>query len=146
MVGFDSRGRASVRTRNAAARRLHVALLAGTALTFVAPSALAQVAQNWNGSVSTDWFNGNNWDSTTPPAAGDSVTIDTVTPNPTVMTGGTADLNGLNVGFTGTGMLTVNGGAAITITNNNVVIGGDLGGTFTPSQAQSGRWSLMLRR
>jgi T5SS/PEP-CTERM-associated repeat protein len=130
-VGFKSRGQASVRARNTAARRLRVALLAGTALTFVAPPALAQVAQNWNGSVSTDWFDGNNWDSTTPPATGDSVTIDTITPNPTVMSGGTAlGLDGLNVGFTGTGMLTVNTGAAVTVTNN-VVIGGDLGGTFT---------------
>jgi T5SS/PEP-CTERM-associated repeat protein len=122
-----------LRARCNGARRLRVALLTGTALTFVALPAYAQVAQTWNGSTSTDWFVAGNWDSNTVPSSippRDSVTIDTVTSNPTVMTGGTADLNGLNVGFTGTGSLTANGGAAITVTNNNLTVGGDTSGTF----------------
>lgn len=118
-----------------AAHRLRVALLAGTALTFAALPAQAQIAQAWNGNVSTDWFNGANWDSTTAPVAGDSATLNTTTPNPAIIDGtaggySAVDLFGLNVGLSGTGSLTINNGASVTVTNNNLVIGGDLLGTF----------------
>lgn len=133
-VGWWVRGQSQVRQSGFAygdtARRLRCALLAGTALTFAVLPAGAQTAQTWNGSTSTDWFTGTNWDSgVAPTSAGpprDSVTIDTATPNPTMMTGGTADLTDLNVGFTSTGNLTVNNGADLTVTNGNAVIGGDL--------------------
>lgn len=116
------------------ARRLRCALLAGTALTFAVLPAGAQTAQTWNGNTSTDWFTGTNWDSGSVPSAGppqDSVTLDTVTPSPTVASGtalgySAIDLSNLNVGFTGTGSLTVNNGASFTVTNGNAVIGGDL--------------------
>jgi T5SS/PEP-CTERM-associated repeat protein len=110
--------------------------MASTALALVSLPAAAQIAQTWNGNTSTDWFVGTNWDSTTAPAAGDSVTLDTITPNPTVINGASGgyaavDLDGLNVGFTGTGALTVNNGADVTITNNLAVIGGDMGSAAT---------------
>jgi len=119
-----------------AARRLRVALLAGTALTLLASPVAAQTAQTWNGNSSTDWFTGTNWDSTTVPATGDSATLDTVTPNPTVVDGtaggySPVDLSGLNVGFIGTGSLAIKNGASVTISNNNFVIGGDLSGVAT---------------
>ncbi|WP_147292636.1 autotransporter domain-containing protein [Undibacter mobilis] len=98
--------------------------------------AAAQTAQTWNGSASTDWFTAGNWDSTTAPVAGDSATLDTVTPNSTVLSGAAGgysavDLNGLNVGFTATGRLTVNNGASVTITNNIAVVGGGMSGPAT---------------
>ena len=70
-----------------ATRSLRVVLLAGTALTFVAAPAAAQVSQTWTGTTSTDWFTAGNWDTNTVPATGDSATLDTVTPNPTVASG-----------------------------------------------------------
>lgn len=123
-----------VYARGDAARRLRRAWLAGSALTLIAvPAYAAGTAQTWNGSTGTDWFTGANWDSTTVPATGDSATLDTVTPHPTVLSGAAGgysavDLNGLNVGFTSTGQLTINNHSSVTITNNNFVIGGDLSG------------------
>lgn len=124
--------------RGAVARRMRATLLAATALSFSGLPAVAQIAQTWNGNTSTDWFDGTNWDSGTvpDPAGPDSATLDTVTPNPTVIDGAAGgysavDLDGLNVGFTGTGALTVNNGADVTITNNLAVIGGDMGGVAT---------------
>lgn len=104
----------------------------------------AQTAQTWNGATSTDWFTGTNWDSGSVPSSGpprDSATLDTVTPNPTVVDGtaggySAIDLSGLNVGFTGTGSLTVNNSADLTVTNGNAVIGGDLSGV--PSSSANG--------
>lgn len=128
--------RLGVIARSDAARRLRFAFLAGTALTFLASPAVAQTAQTWNGNTSTDWFTGTNWDSGTVPSSApprDSATLDTVTPNPAVVDGtvggySAVDLSGLNVGFSGTGSLTVNNGASFTVTNGNAVVGGDLSG------------------
>lgn len=122
--------------RGGAVRRLRATLLAATVLSVAALPAIAQTAQTWNGNTSTDWFDGSNWDSATAPVAGDSATLDTVTPNPAVINGtnpgySAVDLNGLNVGFNATGHLTVNNGADVTITNNLAVIGGDMGGVAT---------------
>lgn len=122
--------------RGGAERRLRTVLLTATALSIAALPAAAQTAQTWNGNTSTDWFVGTNWDSATAPVAGDSATLDVIAPNPTVIDGTAAgysavDLNGLNVGFTATGRLTINNGADITITNNLAVIGGDMGGAAT---------------
>lgn len=116
---------------------MRTSLLAATALSLAAVPAAAQIAQTWTGNASTDWFDGANWDSGTVPAAppgpADSVTIDTVTPNPTVLDGSNpaataVDLNGLNVGYTATGQLLINNGATVSVTGNTAVVGGDLSG------------------
>lgn len=122
--------------RGGAERRLRAVFLTATALSIAASPAAAQTAQTWNGNTSTDWFVGTNWDSATAPVAGDSATLDTVTPNPTVIDGASGgysavDLNGLNVGFNATGRLTINNGADVAITNNLAVIGGDMSGVAT---------------
>ncbi|WP_137044164.1 autotransporter outer membrane beta-barrel domain-containing protein [Pseudolabrys sp. FHR47] len=122
--------------RGGAERRLRAVFLTATTLSIAALPAAAQTAQTWNGNTSTDWFVGTNWDSATAPVAGDSATLDTVTPNPTVIDGASGgysavDLNGLNVGFNATGRLTINNGADVAITNNLAVIGGDMSGVAT---------------
>jgi T5SS/PEP-CTERM-associated repeat protein len=111
-----------------------MALLAGSALTFVAlPSAVHAAGQDWTGTTNSDWSVGSNWDSLSAPTNGDSVSINTSTPNQAAANGITIDLDGLNVGSTATadGFLAIQTGSAVTVTNNNVVIGGDASGTFT---------------
>ena len=111
-----------------------MALLAGSALTLVAlPSAVHAAGQDWTGTTNSDWSVGSNWDSLSAPTNGDSVSINTSTPNQAAANGITIDLDGLNVGSTATadGFLAIQTGSAVTVTNNNVVIGGDASGTFT---------------
>ncbi len=117
--------------RGAIVRSLRAPLLASTAILLTAlPAAAQSVAQTWNGSTSTDWFDGNNWDSTTVPAPIDSATLDTITPNPAIASVSAVTIADLNVGFTGTGALTVNTGADFTVTNL-AVIGGAMSGPAT---------------
>jgi CSLREA domain-containing protein len=107
---------------------------------------------NWNGSVSTDWFNGANWDTGTVPTATDTVIIPSagVTNEPTingadatvavvtVQTGRTLTITGNRL-LTAT-TLTVDAGAAINIPANqtgNVNAAVTLSGTLTGSNANS---------
>ena len=130
-----SAGVGSSATRRGAGAALRAALLASSALAIAALPARAQTAQNWTGNTSTDWFIVGNWDTNTVPAAGDSATLSTVTPNSTVVDGAgggapTIDLSGLNVGFTGPGSLTINNGATFNVNTGDAVIGGDLSGVL----------------
>jgi T5SS/PEP-CTERM-associated repeat protein len=106
--------RAERRRRHATA--LRTALLASSAL--VAAALPAQSQTNWTGVTSTDWFTASNWDNGVPPSNG-LATINTVTPNPTVVGGAPqiANANTVVVGESATGQLTIqDGGRLITTT------------------------------
>jgi T5SS/PEP-CTERM-associated repeat protein len=75
----------------------------------------AYAQPSWTGATSTDWFTGTNWNTGVVPTAADLVILNTITPNPTFVTGGAAVANILFVAQTGTGALTiVNGTMNIT--------------------------------
>jgi outer membrane autotransporter protein len=105
------------------------ALLSSTVLAGVHPAscaslvALAALAAapvpawadtDWTGAVSTDWFNAGNWTNGVPDG-GDDVAINTVTPNPTVVSGAVATARFLSVGdgIVGIGQLTIQGGGVL---------------------------------
>jgi outer membrane autotransporter protein len=105
------------------------ALLSSTILAGVGPASCAsllalaalaaapaptQAQSNWTGAVSTNWFDAGNWTSGVPDGA-DSVNIDVVTPNPTVVSGAVATARFLSVGggISGIGQLTIQGGGVL---------------------------------
>ncbi len=84
---------------------------------------------NWDGSASTDWFDSTNWSAGVPTSSFISTgTIDTTTPNPTVIATPGAVAGTLEVGETGTGRLTIQGGGTLNVTNNTII--GDLAGSL----------------
>jgi hypothetical protein len=88
-------------------------LVSSTALvavsTLFAPAMPAQAQTNWTASaMSTDWFTAGNW-SAGVPTVGVSATLDTVTPNPTVIGSGAAASLLILVGNQDTGQLTIQG-------------------------------------
>jgi T5SS/PEP-CTERM-associated repeat protein len=101
--------------------------LACTALTVVAGPTVSQ-AQVWNGSSSTNWFDAANWSTNAVPTAADNVFVDTIVPNPTVISGGAAVSNtGRIANAVGsTGQVTVTG-AGSSWTNSNSLFVGDAG-------------------
>jgi hypothetical protein len=80
-----------------------IGLLAGV-LGVLSLPAYAQTS--WTGATSTDWFTGTNWNTGVVPTAADLVILNTITPNPTFVSGGAAVANILFVAQTGTGALT----------------------------------------
>jgi fibronectin-binding autotransporter adhesin len=86
-----------------------MALSAGLALPDAARAA------DWTGATSTDWFTAGNWSTSAVPTAADVVTIDTVTPNPTVVNAANAAALYL---YLGSGSLTT---GALTISNGGTV-------------------------
>jgi len=84
----------------------------------------------WTGTNSTNWFDVGNWSPATVPTAAVSVTINTSTPNPTVVPTGAAEALSINLGSTGEGNLTIQSGASLT-TSTNDFIGGSSPGTVT---------------
>ena len=62
----------------------------------------------WNGTTSSDWNVGENWDGGSVPAAGDKAIIPTGLTNYPIITNGTVDIK--DVKITGTGSLTISGG------------------------------------
>ena len=97
----------------------------------------AHAQTNWTGATSTDWFTGGNWNTGVVPTSG-TIFLNTITPNPTVVSGGAAVGDILEV---------LNG--ALTIQNNgtvNLSVGADIGepvgsqGTATVTGAGS-TWS-----
>lgn len=87
-------------------------LLLLLALLPATPSA-AQIAE-WQGIVSTDWFNQINWSPEAVPAAGTNVIINTLTPHTTTLAGtATPDLGAIQVGETGDGQLLVDLGGKL---------------------------------
>jgi T5SS/PEP-CTERM-associated repeat protein len=78
----------------------------------------AHAQTNWTGATSTDWFTGSNWNTGVVPTSG-TIFLNTITPNPTVVSGAAAAGDILEV---------QNG--AITIQNNgtmNLSVGADVG-------------------
>ena len=96
-------------------------LSVGSMLALVtATPALAQTA--WTGTTSTDWFTALNW-SVGVPTSGLITTIDTNTPNATVVGAAGAQTNTLYVGFSGgnTGTLTIQNGGTLSNGANALV-------------------------
>ena len=84
----------------------------------------AHAQTNWTGATSTDWFIGGNWNTGVVPTSG-TIFLNTITPNPTVVSGGAAAGDILEV---------LSG--ALTIQNNgtlNLSVGADIG-EFVGSQ------------
>ncbi|MGA7454669.1 MAG: autotransporter domain-containing protein [Rhodoplanes sp.] len=106
----------------------------GLALLATTPSR----AIDWTGFTSSDWFTPTNWNPNGVPTLADSVFLNIVAPNPTVLSGAPASINQLAVGQTGTGQLTIANGGVLTST-----IGTDIGnqagsnGTLTVTGAGS---------
>jgi T5SS/PEP-CTERM-associated repeat protein len=112
----DRSGKCHITTRDAA---LLVCLLLGAMPTHAATKA-------WTGSVSSEWTTSGNWSAAGAPASGDTANIN-ITSGPTVSSlNGQA--NGVNVGNTANGSLTISGG---TLTDATGTIGVSLGVTGT---------------
>jgi T5SS/PEP-CTERM-associated repeat protein len=79
--------------------------LLAAALGVLSLPAYAQTS--WTGATSTDWFTGTNWNTGVVPTAADLVILNTITPNPTFVSGAAAVANILFVAQTGTGALTI---------------------------------------
>jgi fibronectin-binding autotransporter adhesin len=87
-----------------------VLLLAGTTLAGLPLSGAR--AQQWTGTTSADWNTASNWTGNAVPNSQEGATIDTTTPNPTVLTTATG-VSSLEIGETGTGSLTVQAGGSL---------------------------------
>ena len=130
--------------RNSRFLRLLLMSVSGVALTALsAGSAAAQVA--WTGTTNNDWTVGTNWLGGVAPVAGNTVVINTTSPNPTVL-----GVGGPAVGTTGQmivgnttgsfGNLTIQNGSTLTSTSAGFFqIGADPGsnGTVTVTGAGS---------
>ncbi len=80
---------------------------------FLSTSALALAAE-WDGDTSTDWFDGENWVNGSAPIEAENIIIDTITSNPTIVSGGPTPILGiLYVGNEATGMLTIRDGGTV---------------------------------
>ena len=129
-------------------------LLAAFAL-FAASTVSTHAQTNWTGQFSSNWFLSGNWDAGFPRQTTDG-NINTVTPNPTVISDPGAQARNLTIGANGTGMLTIQAGGTlvdqfgtignlpggigtVTVTGpgsswtnvNDVVVGGQGTGTLT---------------
>jgi T5SS/PEP-CTERM-associated repeat protein/autotransporter-associated beta strand protein len=92
---------------------------------------------NWTGATSTNWFTGSNWSTSVVPTAGDTVILDTITPNPTVVSGGAAVGDILAVGQGATGALTIQNSGTLNITGADIGNFGGSQGTATITGAGS---------
>jgi T5SS/PEP-CTERM-associated repeat protein/autotransporter-associated beta strand protein len=109
-------------------------LLAG-ALGAASLPAYAQTS--WTGATSPNWFTGSNWNTGVVPTAADLVFLNTITSNPTVVTGGAASANILEVGQSGTGALTIVNGGTLNITGADIGNATGSQGTATVTGAGS---------
>jgi T5SS/PEP-CTERM-associated repeat protein len=83
-------------------------------IAFFAASTVPTHAQStdWTGQFSSDWFFGPNWNAGIPRQTSDA-SVNTVTPNATVVSSPGASANNLSVGANGTGMLTIQAGGTL---------------------------------
>ncbi|SEI09009.1 fibronectin-binding autotransporter adhesin [Tardiphaga sp. OK245] len=144
----DMRHESPDRTRRSApdshgTRLLRLLLASASVAALTAISAGSAAAQSWTGTTSNDWMVGTNWSGSAVPIAG-SVTIDTTSPNPTVLgvagpaAGTTGNISvGVNTGSTGS--LTIQNGSTLTSSGAGLVIGvaGGSNGTVTVTGAGS---------
>ncbi len=110
------------------------------AIALVAASTVPTHAQtNWTGQFTSNWFLSGNWDSTFPRQT-DDANINTVTPNPTVLSDLGALARNLTVGANGTGMLTIQTGG--TLADSSGTVGNLPGGLGTVTVTGAGsNWS-----
>jgi T5SS/PEP-CTERM-associated repeat protein/autotransporter-associated beta strand protein len=101
--------------------------LACTALTVVAGPTVSQAA-DWNGSSSTNWFDLTNWSTNAVPTIADNVFVNTIGPNPTVISGAAAVSNVGRIATAGnsTGHVTVTG-VGSSWANSDVLLVGEVG-------------------
>lgn len=73
-------------------------------------------AEEWLGTVSTDWYDPANWDTGVPAGTLD-VVVDQSVPNPLVLGSGMVDLNGksIAISFYGDAAMTISGGATLNV-------------------------------
>ncbi len=85
-------------------------------LTILNPSAIV-----WDGSTSTDWMVGTNWDTGMAPVAGNDVTIPNVAASPTITSGTNTEVNTLTIDASSS--LAIDGGLIVNadFTNNGSV-------------------------
>ena len=130
--------------------RRHV-LLAGVCVSALLMSGWSATAgaQVWKGTTSTDWTVGTNWSTGAAPAANATVTINTNSPNPTVLgvSGATASTIGaLQMGAAaGTSAFTIQNGSTLsaTATGTNSTIGNFAGANATLNVTGAGSsWSV----
>ncbi len=104
------------------------ALLFGTAalLTAAAPASAAVVT--WDGSESSDWSDGDNWDTAAPPTSADKASLDTVGPSAPVIGAGVSGVSGdVFVGSYAHGAFTIQDGGDL-VSSGGIYIGNG----FTP--------------
>jgi T5SS/PEP-CTERM-associated repeat protein/autotransporter-associated beta strand protein len=138
LFSIGPRRRATSRAR-AGGKFVSSRLLATIAL--FAASAVSTHAQtrNWTGRFTPDWFLSGNWDSTFPRQTDDAI-INTVTPNPTVISRPGALARNLTVGANGTGTLTIQNGG--TLADSFGTVGNLPGGVGTVTVTGAGsNWS-----
>ena len=112
------------------------------AIAFLTASMVSTHAQtrDWAGTVSSDWFQGDNWNPALFPRQTDDANINTVTPNAAVISTPGALAKNLTVGANGTGMLTIQSGG--TLANSFGTIGNLPGGVGTVTVTGPGSsWS-----
>lgn len=90
-------------------RRWRAALLASTALLAVNTAGAQTV---WTGAISSDWFTAGNWIPSAVPDPFETVFLDTVTPNPSVINAA-ATAGTLILGANASGRLTIDGGGGL---------------------------------
>ncbi len=136
---FTSLGSEIFRARHLLSSASVFALVLSTGLAV--PDAVR--AADWTGATSTDWFTAGNWSTSAVPTAGDVVTIDTVTPNPTVVNAANAAALYLYLGSGSltTGALTVSNGGTVSSTIGEIGQAATATGTVTVTGAGSA-WTI----
>jgi T5SS/PEP-CTERM-associated repeat protein len=95
----------------------------GVAVFAMALPGLAQAQMRWDGSTSSDWTDGSNWDTGLVPTGGSAPVVSGPAPRMPVLTGGTTSLTTLYVGYdnaSGGAGLTITGGASLTTSSASV--------------------------
>ncbi|GLR87342.1 autotransporter outer membrane beta-barrel domain-containing protein [Bradyrhizobium iriomotense] len=104
--------------RRRLSRPLAALLLGSTALVGVGWMSSAEAGTtDWTGANSNDWYNPGNWSANVPQST-DAVTVDAVTPNGAVVSGGSANAQTLVVGQSGWGTVTVVNGGTLNVLGN----------------------------
>jgi hypothetical protein len=89
-------------------RKLNLLIIIGLLSILLSANYTFAANKTWNGSTSSDWNVGENWDGGNVPAAGDKAIIPTGLTNYPIITSGTVDIKDIKI--TGTGSLTISGG------------------------------------
>ncbi|MCP3469532.1 autotransporter domain-containing protein [Bradyrhizobium sp. CCGUVB1N3] len=122
--------------RNGSRARSLSLLLASTALPTLIFAQPAEAGNPvWTGASSSNWFYSGNWNPGVPNAT-DTVTIDQVSTNPTVISGAAASALSTYVGAAATGQLTITNGG--TLSDSNAAIGFQAGSTGTVTVTGAG--------